>query len=186
MPEEASDGQLVRWIAEGGPAARSAEAALCERFGPRIRLYGLRHLRDADRAADLVQAVLLAVLTAARAGRVEDPDVVDRFVLGTCRNTVLRLKGQAARTQPATAEELADVLPPLPAFEAIDTAALYRCLKALEPRARTVVILSFREDRSADQIAVRLQTTPGNVRVLRHRALASLRHCLDAGREVQA
>jgi hypothetical protein len=39
--------------------------------------------------------------------------------------------------------------------------------------------LSFNEERSAEEIAARLETTPGNVRLLRHRAVAQLRRCLD-------
>jgi len=42
-----------------------------------------------------------------------------------------------------------------------------------------VVHLSFHEERSAEEIAQRLETTAGNVRVLRHRAVARLRRCLD-------
>ncbi len=59
---QAPDGELVRAIAAWSEHARAAEAELCRRFAPRIRLYGLRHLRDQDRARDLVQAVLLAAL----------------------------------------------------------------------------------------------------------------------------
>jgi RNA polymerase sigma-70 factor, ECF subfamily len=85
MVESALDGELVRCIALR-ERAHEAEAELCRRFAPRVRLYGLRHLRTEDRAADLVQSVLLAVLEAARAGRIAEPEHVGRFVLGTCRN----------------------------------------------------------------------------------------------------
>ena len=39
-----------------------AEAELYRRLAPRVRLYGLRHLRDAQAAADLVQQVMLITL----------------------------------------------------------------------------------------------------------------------------
>src|SRR6478672_7029961 len=91
LPMQAADGELVHLIAAGADDAPAAEAELCRRFAPRIRLYGLRHLRDEDRAADLVQAVLLAVLQAARAGRIADPERVDRFMLGTSRNVSRRM-----------------------------------------------------------------------------------------------
>jgi RNA polymerase sigma-70 factor (ECF subfamily) len=67
--------------------------------------------------------------------------------------------------------------------ESIDTGALVRCLSALDPRGRTVVYLSFNEDRSAEDIATVVETTAGNVRVLRHRAIAQLRKCLDDCKE---
>jgi RNA polymerase sigma-70 factor (ECF subfamily) len=176
MLEDEADGELVRRIVSGG--ARGAEAELCRRFAPRARLYGLRHLHDEDRASDLVQAVLLAVLEAVRAGRVEDPDRIDRFVLGTCRNVAFRAREVEERARPTDPSEL-DVTSFTPDLERIETGALVRCLAALNVRARMIVMLSFRGEASTDEIAVRFDTSAGNVRVLRHRAVADLRRCLD-------
>jgi RNA polymerase sigma-70 factor (ECF subfamily) len=187
LPEEkaSSDGLLVRAIAalggETGSRAeerRKAEAELCRRFAPRIRLYGLRHLRDEERARDLVQAVLLAVLVAARAGRVEEPEHIDRFVLGTCRHTSIRVRDVDARAA-LLGDEALDISAFLQEPEFIEQGALVRCLSALDLRGRMVVMLSFFEERSAEDIGKALETTAGNVRVLRHRAIAALRHCLD-------
>ncbi|HEU0029944.1 MAG TPA: sigma-70 family RNA polymerase sigma factor [Kofleriaceae bacterium] len=174
----ASDAELARRIA----VARDpdAEAELCRRFAPRIRLYGLKHLRDEDRARDLVQAVLVVVLQAARAGRVEDPDRIDRFVLGTCRNVASRTRQLDARAEPAEPAML-DVETVMPRLEVLDLGALLRCLERVEVRARTVLHLSFYRDKSADEIAQVLELTAGNVRVMRHRAIAQLRDCLGVG-----
>jgi RNA polymerase sigma-70 factor (ECF subfamily) len=175
------DGELVRAIARGDEAARAAEALLCRRFAPRIRLYGLRHLGDEDRARDLVQTVLLGVIEAARAGRIEDLAKVDRFVLGTCRNAALRLRAQAMRTRPAEPEELAGLVAPTADTPgAIDAMAILRCFGALDARAQEVLLLSFHDERPADEIAGLFGTTAGNVRVLRHRAILALRQCLEA------
>jgi RNA polymerase sigma-70 factor, ECF subfamily len=176
------DGELVRRIASGS-GVTAAEAELCRRFAARVRLYGLRHLRDDERARDLVQTVLLSVLQAVRSGRVDDPDRIDRFVLGTCRNIASRVRQTEARAQPTEHEEL-DMIAAAPPPETIGTGALVRCLAGLDERARRVVYLSFRDERTADEIATTLETTPGNVRVLRHRAVAALRRCLDEHREV--
>jgi RNA polymerase sigma-70 factor (ECF subfamily) len=157
---------------------KRAEAELCRRFAPRIRLYGLRHLRSEDRARDLVQTVLLAVLVAARAGRVEDAERFDRFVLGTCRHASMRMRDVAARAILVGDDEL-DVTPFLPQTEFIDTGKLMGCIAALDVRGRVVVMMSFLEERSADEIAKALETTAGNVRVVRHRAIGALRRCLD-------
>jgi hypothetical protein len=92
------DGSLVRTIAGGG--ALDAEAELCRRMRPRAQLYGLRHLRDEQRACDLAQSAILTLLLAARSGRVEDPDRVDRFMLGTCRNLARRMREAEARAEP--------------------------------------------------------------------------------------
>lgn len=177
MHDDATDAELVRAIAAGGEATRSAEAQLCQRFGSRIRLYGLRHLRDADLARDLVQSVLLAVLEAARAGRIQEPHLVDRFVLGVCRNTSLRMRQNAKRTSAVSEDDL--VAMNVTTFETVELGGLIRCFSELEQRAQHVVRMSFQEDASAEDIAQSLSTSAGNVRVVRHRALAALRECLD-------
>jgi RNA polymerase sigma-70 factor (ECF subfamily) len=177
----ASDAELAQRIA-AGTRVREAEAELCRRFAPRIRLYGLRHLRNTERALDLVQSVLLAVIEALRASRVDDPERLERFIFGTCRHMALRVHQSDARAAPTepSALELGTVLMP---SAALDIDALLRCMSALDVRARSVLHLSFYRDKSAGQIASVLETTPGNVRVVRHRAVADLRRCLDACEE---
>jgi RNA polymerase sigma-70 factor (ECF subfamily) len=177
MTETVADEELVRRIVHHD-RARDAETELCRRFAPRVRLYGLRHLRSEDGAADLVQGVLLAVLEAARAGRIEEPDRVDRFILGTCRNIAQRVRQREARTTPVDAADL-DVAVFMPDFERIDVGPLMQCMGKLDGRSRTVIVLSFQAESGADEIARLMETTAGNVRVIRHRALAQLRSCLD-------
>jgi len=179
MVESVTQAELVRRIAERDDA-REAEAELCRRYAPRIRLYGLRHLRSEDLAADLVQAVLLAVLSAAREGRIAEPEHLERFVLGTCRHVAMRVRKSAARLTPADSAEL-DVAVSLPDVARIDTGALIRCMSKLEPRARAVLLLTFQAEAAVAEIGEQLEMSAGNVRVVRHRALASLRHCLDGG-----
>jgi RNA polymerase sigma-70 factor (ECF subfamily) len=178
---EAPDAELVRAIAARAEEAPAAEAELCRRFAPRIRLYGLRHLRNEDRARDLVQAVLLAVLQAARAGRIADPERVDRFMLGTSRNVAARMREGDVRSAGDAA--LAGLAADEEAHETVDTAALVRCLGGLDDRARRVVMLSFNDERRSEEIATLLAISIANVRVLRHRAIAALRRCLDAPKE---
>src|SRR4051812_39917120 len=97
MAIELDDAELVRRIGAGN--AREAEAEMCRRMGPRIRLYGLRHLRDVHAAEDLMQQVLIAVLEALRHGRLREPEKLASFVLGTCRMTVLNQVRTARRQE---------------------------------------------------------------------------------------
>src|SRR5215471_12194649 len=180
MKAEASDAALLAAIALGGAGLREAEGALCRRYAPRVRLYGLRHLRDEERARDLVQAVLLAVLQAARDGRVREPEQLVRFVLGTSRNAVLRLRELERRTEPASDDVLVAAAGSETPRDPVNAAVLLRCLGSLGDRARRVLELSFHEELEGDEVAARLKLTRGNVRVIRHRALAALRACLDA------
>jgi len=156
------------------------ERALCERFAGRIHAYGLRHLRDGSRAQDLVQHVLLAVLQALRAGNVDDPTRLDAYVLGTCRNAVMDMRRGDVR-QRRLAEQSSAGSPQSyePSFLRVDRVRLEDCLRGLEPRERAVVLATFLEDRDTDEIGQTLKVSPGNVRVIRHRAIAHLQNCVE-------
>jgi RNA polymerase sigma-70 factor (ECF subfamily) len=171
-----------RPVVEAVVVERDAELALCQKYANRIRGFGLRHLRDKQAADDLVQHVLLAVLTAVREGRVEDPARLDGYVLGTCRNAVMDMRRGAAR-QRRVAERAGAGLPAAyePGWESVDRRRLEHCLRELQPRDRAVVLATFLEDCDADEIGRTLQLSPGNVRVIRHRALASLLDCVEGG-----
>lgn len=176
-----ADAELAVRIADAEGALRdAAEAELCRRYAPRVRGYGQKHLREPERARDLVQAVLLAVLEALRAGRLERGEQLDRYVLGTCRHLADRIRradGRAASTDPAQLALDPSLLSPEPA--GIELGGLLRCMGELDTRARTVLNLSFGRERKADEIAAVLEMTAVNVRVVRHRALAQLRRCLE-------
>lgn len=156
------------------------ERDLCAQYAPRIRAFGLRHLRNGSDADDLVQVVLLAVLSALRAGRIEDPARIGAYVIGTCRNAVMDMRRGATRRE-RLADRSAAELPEgyVPAWGAVDHVHVERCLAELEPRDRMIVVGTFLEDRDADEIARALSLTPGNVRVIRHRALARLHECVE-------
>lgn len=173
-PLDASDGELARRATLG---ERAAEDALCRRYRPRIRLYGLRHLRDEAAAADLAQDVLVAVVARLRAGGVRDPDRLASFVLATCR----QLAGSVSRTERRRAALLAaEPLPaPLdPPQDPLPRERLARCLAGLGARERAVVLATFYAEQPAEEISREHAITAGNVRVLRHRALRRLRTCL--------
>ena len=69
---ELSDADLVRRIGPGGDT--DAEGELYRRMAPRVRLYGLRHLRDESASDDLTQQVLITTLEALRTGRLREPE----------------------------------------------------------------------------------------------------------------
>jgi len=157
-----------------------SERALCRKYAGRIRGYGLRHLRDPASADDLVQHVLLILLRAVREGRAGDPARLDGWVLVTCRNSVMDMRrGELRQRRLAadTAAALADVYQP--EWTGVDRLRLEGCLGGLEPRERAVVLASYVEDRNADEIGQAMQLTAGNVRVIRHRALARLQACVE-------
>src|SRR6185503_1405917 len=106
-----SDADLAPRIADGD---REAEAEMCRRMGPRIHLYGLRHLRSPSAADDLMQQVLMKVLEALRAARLRESDKLAQFVLGTCRMTVLDLRRSLQRQQQLLVTFAGDLVPDAP------------------------------------------------------------------------
>jgi RNA polymerase sigma-70 factor (ECF subfamily) len=182
------DGALARRIAEArGRPDSAAEAELYRRLAPRARLYGLRHLRDRQAAADLAQQVLLMTLERLRAGEVREPERIASFVLGACRMTVLEMRrGEQRRGElleewvPAFAGMTEGEVFEAPEPLALNPDRLAACLEALAERERSVVVMSFFADKAADEVGAQLGLTPGNVRVVRHRALARLRDCMGA------
>jgi len=74
-----NDAELVRQIGSG--TGRQAEAELFRRMAPRVRLYGLRHMRDEHAAEDLTQQVLITTIEALRAGRLREPEKLASFLL---------------------------------------------------------------------------------------------------------
>jgi len=178
----ASDAELASAVIGAGAAGSPPEEAeLCRRFGRRVRLYGRRRLRDDGAVDDLVQRVLLLLVTKLRAGEVREPERIDSFVLGTARMVTRELS--RGRERPAELDEEI----PCPLSETRpDPLALDRlgeCLKALAERDRTVVSLTFFQEQSAAEVGEALGMQPGNVRITRHRALVRLRSCMGLGVE---
>lgn len=178
------DATLARRIMAAAPARDTlAEAELCRRFAPRIRLYGRKHLRSEAAAADLAQDVLMMTLEKLRAGTVREPGRLASFILGTCRQMVIDGKRSTMRRErileafpldlAAGAEEAA---------EPLDTERLQKCLERLPERERAVLVMTFYDDRPADAVGKDLGLSPANVRVIRHRGLERLRGCVEAPR----
>jgi RNA polymerase sigma-70 factor, ECF subfamily len=178
--DPAEDAELARRIADGSD--HDAEALLCRRLLPRIRAYGLRHLSDHSAASDLAQHVVVLVLEALRAGRVEDPGRLAAFVMGACRNTVLDWKKVDRRRGALLAKfgpSIATAVEPEPTT--LDRERLTRCLEELRPRERMIVALTYFSERAPDDIARELEMSVGSIRVARHRALGHLHDCITRG-----
>src|SRR5204863_2072569 len=77
---EASAARRIAAAAAG--EARDAEAELYRLLAPRARRFGLRHLRDAHAAADLMQHVMTLTIEQLRGGQLREPERVLSFVLG--------------------------------------------------------------------------------------------------------
>jgi RNA polymerase sigma-70 factor, ECF subfamily len=183
VPTLAGEAELARRIADAAPGFdREAERELCLRFGPRIRRYGLVHLRDAEAASDLMQQVLLMILEKLRAGAVREPERLVSFIFGMCRMVVMNARRGEGRHERLLEQfagdlEISDIAP----APRLDHDRLARCLEALAERERSVLVMTFYEDRDAEEVGRLLDVSAGNVRVIRHRALGRLRDCVAGG-----
>jgi RNA polymerase sigma-70 factor (ECF subfamily) len=184
---QSSDGDLARTVAARGPGtAESAESELYRRFAPRVRLYGLRHLRDEEAARDLAQQVMLVTIEKLRAGSVRDLDQIASFVLGVSRSMAKNLKRLEWRREKLLETfTIPDVVEAPVEDAALDVGRLEGCLGRLAERERLVVLLTFYAERTSNEVAQELGLNDGNVRVIRHRAIEHLRRCMTSGEVVQ-
>ena len=179
--EAASDEELARRIAGGGPGSTDAEEAeLYRRYAPRVWLYGRRHLQNEMAADDLVQDVLLLTIERLRAAEVRRPENIGSFILGTSRMMARSERRVARRREALAARYIGTAVETAPSstIAALDAPRVVACLRALGERDRLVVLLTFYADREAPGIAEDLGISPGAVRAIRHRAMARLRDCM--------
>jgi RNA polymerase sigma-70 factor (ECF subfamily) len=182
---DSSDGDLARAVAARRPGeAEAAESELYRRFGPRVRLFGLRHLRDSDAALDLMQQVMLMTIEKLRSGSVRDVDQIASFVFNVSRGMVKDQKRLEWRRETLRQTfMLPDMVAPPFGDATLDVDGLERCLSQLAERERMVIMLTFYAERTAGEVARELSLKEGNVRVIRHRAVERLRTCMTS-REV--
>jgi RNA polymerase sigma-70 factor, ECF subfamily len=179
-----SDGELAREVAstKAGDAA-TAEAELYRRFARRVRLFGIKHLRDGTAADDLAQQVMLIAIERLRAGEIRNPDEIGSFILSTSRMVATGLRRTEYRRQQI--HRRVDVAEPMdmPRDERFfDADRIRPCLASMRERERTILVLTFYAERTAGDIAETMGMTAGAVRVARHRAVDAMRDCLEARR----
>jgi RNA polymerase sigma-70 factor, ECF subfamily len=168
---------------------RGAEASLCLRLAPAIRAFARRRLRSAEAVSEFQQEVLLVFVEALRKGQLEDPARVAGFVLGICRNLALdrareRERRGALWALYGDAVTACDVVQPQEVT--LEIMRLEDCLTELSQRAREAIWLSYGELLSHAEVSTRLGISEGNARVLRHRALHTLKQCVSSPKRWEA
>lgn len=178
------EAQLAARIAAAAPGLDpQAEAQFVRLMAPRVRRYGLRHLRDEHAADDLMQHVMALALEKLRAGAVASPAQIVSFVLGACRRTVIE-QFRVQRRREDLLQRFGDDLPlaDLHVAPRLDHARVAACLERLAERERAVIVMSFYDEQPAEAVGRTLGLSAGNVRVIRHRGIDKLRRCVGADR----
>lgn len=156
---------------------------LCARLAPAVRAYAQRRLRQRAAVEDFTQDALLTFVEALRDGRIEDPARAASFALGICHNLARERAKVRDRRQAALERwgDFGDVAEPVEP-KLFERARLEDCISQLTSRARKVLLDSFWGDLSDNEIAVAMDIGASNVRVIRHRSLATLRECVETAR----
>jgi RNA polymerase sigma-70 factor (ECF subfamily) len=114
-----------------------------------------------------------------REGSVRDPERITSFVLGACRQSVVDWRRGERRRERLLEHFAAEFGGVTEDATPVDVEQLRRCMECLPERERSVLLLSFFEERPAAEVAAELQLSPANIRVIRHRGIERLRECMN-------
>jgi RNA polymerase sigma-70 factor, ECF subfamily len=162
-------GNLAERILRGDPAA---ETELVQQFSQRIFVMSVVRTRDREVARDLVQDVLLAVITSLRKGLLHDPDKLDAYVHGTARNVIynhLRDEAQNLETE-ILPDDLPQVISPHDIAEAERLRLVEDALERLRRQDREILQMTLVEGKKPAEIAAQLGLTSEVVRTRKLRA----------------
>ena len=164
---------LSEAVRSGDPAA---EELLVRTFRERLWLMMLARTRDPGAAGELVQDVLLAVLTALRNGQVQQVDRLEAFVHGTARNLANNHDRNRRKHPPdePLSDDLADprVIEQLALAERM--AVVRRALRGFDVTDKAILLLTLVQGLKPGEIAARVGLTPALVRTRKSRALKRL------------
>jgi len=155
-------------------------ASLNEQYRARLVLFAARRLRgDRATAEDVVQEALRTTLDALRDGRVRDVDALPGFAYETVRNICMH-RGRSAGRE-ATAMERFAKAPPLSREDPLALViseerrqAVRAAMQQLDDGDRRLLLMTYVDGRTSEDIGRELGITAVAVRVRRHRALERL------------
>jgi RNA polymerase sigma-70 factor (sigma-E family) len=133
---------------------------------------------DEHRAEDLVQDVLAKAYAGwRRIGALDQPDFYVRRMLVNANTSWWRraVNREVAVAEPSGTGVVADS-----AAESAERDAVWRAVRQLPPRQRTVIVLRYYEDCDDATIAELMNCSPGTVRTHAKRALGKLQHLRPA------
>jgi RNA polymerase sigma-70 factor (ECF subfamily) len=158
-----------------------AVAELIERYKLVVYQQALRNSGDRSLADDVFQETFLRLFRwlGSRPRNVAVPSF-PRLLTTFARRAAIDL---VRKRRPAT--ELPETIPG--PTDRLDTICyVQELMETLDERPREVLRLSYFEGWSAEEVAQRLDLTPGNVRVIRHRALEQVRDRIRADDEADS
>lgn len=173
----------VHLIEEAKNGKADAFGELYERYAQVIFRYLFAHLDNRLDAEDLMEEVFLRVWCSLGNYREQGIPFL-AFLFRIARNALIdhyRQSGRAKRQVPIEDRAIQDQRPDPGdvAIANLEHKEIRETLDQLRTDYRDVLILRFLSELSPEETAEVMGRTPGAVRVLQHRALASLRSLLD-------
>jgi RNA polymerase sigma factor (sigma-70 family) len=168
----------VREIYEGFRRGGGAEVKQVRGWIGAVVFGGAWGLRDPEA---VVQDVLVRLYQLACAGRIDDPQAFQKYVYTVAKNdclTALRRQRRLTEHEVATTDRDAPCVPPTDPGEMTSAereSAIRYVLQRLPGECRRLWLLIYREKLTSRQIAERLGTKAGTVRVRAHRCLEKAR-----------
>jgi RNA polymerase sigma-70 factor (ECF subfamily) len=170
-----TDTELVACIQKG---QSEAEAALYEKYSPKVYYLALRESRLPHDAEDVRAETFLRVLQAIRGNSLRSPESLASFVLGTTRNVLYELFQRRKQAGKTKEPEAADLSTPSHEEQFLDSEvqhAIERTIVRLKPRERDLLRMHFYEELPTKEIARRAGIAPERVRLVKSRALKHFR-----------
>jgi RNA polymerase sigma-70 factor (ECF subfamily) len=151
---------------------------LVERYGPRLRYYLRKMLRQAD-IDDALQDVWCDALGGLH--RLVDPAALPAWLYRIARVRAIRILRKRGRTwRPLPMAEVPEPAGDAEEFTAEDAGQVHAALDRLAPEHREVLVLRFLESMAYEDIARVVGCSTGTVASRIHYAKRALRHILDA------
>jgi RNA polymerase sigma-70 factor (ECF subfamily) len=170
---------VEQWLHDAALGDRDALGRLVAIVRPAVYRYCRARLWDTETAEDVTQEVLIAVFQALPR---QDPPVreLEAFAIAVASRQVATAHRRRAARPEHEHDEVPDVVDTAPGPDVVialndDVRALNILLEQLTPIQREVVLLRVVNGLSAEDTGTVLGMTPGNVRVMQHRALTRLR-----------
>ncbi len=173
--ETSSNHDLVSKIQQGDSAA---EAALYEKFAPRIYFLALSELHSKDDAEDIRAETFLRVIQALREGKLRSADSLPSFIVGFALNIIREHMRHKYKTDSledyeydvASEGSLENVF-----LDAETSRAIEAAVQKLKPREQEFLRLYYYEELPKEEISARLGIKEERLRLLKSRTLQAFR-----------
>ncbi|MBV1707556.1 MAG: sigma-70 family RNA polymerase sigma factor [Hyphomicrobiales bacterium] len=168
----------VRAVARGD---RIAFRALYDAASPRLFAVILRLVRNRAAAEDVLQDVFLRIWRSAPQFDVSRGSA-QAWMVTIARNRAIDhiRQNHAATTRPDDEDELAQVADPHDAEASLsDRDGLRHCLQLIEADKRACLLAAYYEGASREELALHYGQPVNTIKTWLHRALATLRQCLE-------